>query len=160
MYIFALAMLLPGASPGVPAPKLGVMEIVADQALARENLRSHGVAFDDVFQIPRSEANKVRATVIPYLRAKVRESARGDRRPYFLAILAGVSRYRWYCVGHTYKKERRLFCVAVSPGVERDFPRAPNSGLPMIFDGGIAILNVLFDIDGRAVESFGWNGEA
>jgi hypothetical protein len=159
MYIFALAMLLLGASPRVPAPKLGLMEIVADQALARENLRSHGVAFDDVFQIPRPDANKVRATIIPYLRAKVRESDRRVR-PYFQAILAGVSRYRWYCAGHTYESERRLFCVAVSPGVERDFPRAPNSGLPMIFDGGIAILNVLFDIDGRAVESFGWNGEA
>ena len=135
------------------------MEIVADQALAMENLRSHGVAFDDVFQISRSEANKVRATIIPYLRAKVREPARGVR-PYFQAILADVSRYRWYCAGHIYKRERRLFCVAVSPGVQRDFRHAPNSGLPMIFDGGIAILNVLFDVDGRAVESFGWNGEA
>jgi hypothetical protein len=159
MLSLAVAALLLGSSPGVVAPKLGRMEIVADQALARANLRSHGVAFDEVFPLPRSEARKVRAAIVPYLRAKVREASEGDRS-YFETILAHISEYRWYCAGHAYKKERRLFCVALSPGIERDFPRLAGGGLPLVLDGGIAILNVLFDVDRRAVETFGWNGEA
>jgi len=159
MYCVALATLLLGASSGVDLPRLGPVEIVADQALARKELRKHGVASDDVLPIRRSEADRVRVAIIPYLRAQVRESSEGDR-PYFEAILAGIRRYRWHCAGHTYKKQSRLFCVAVSPGVERELLRDLHGGLPLIFDGGVAILNVLFDIDTRSVESFFWNGEA
>jgi hypothetical protein len=161
MYCLALALVL-AASSDVATPKLGRMSIVVDQALARQQLRSHGVTFDDVFTVRRPEANKVRAAVIPYLRAQVRESAE-QHRPYYQTILGDISHYHWHCAGHAYKGQRRLFCMAVSPAIEHDVVRFQDSaarGLPTIYDGGIAILNILFDVDRCAVQAFSWNGEA
>jgi hypothetical protein len=162
MYILTLAALLLGVRPDDDPPELGRMSIVIDRALARKHLGSHGVAFDDVFPVRRTEANKVRAAVLPYLRTKVDESSDGDRLQV-RSILAGLSLYRWHCAGHSYRSERRLFCIVLSPAVDRDvlrFQKDAAHGLPMIFDGGIHVLNVLFDIDRRVVETFWWNGDA
>ena len=149
----------PSAAGGA---RLGPLSVVIESELGRRALGYHEVVFDDFLGIDRETANRVRRSVVPYLHSKWRKAGRATR-PYYGGILATINDYRWHCAGHTYRKEKRMFCVAFHSEIDESLVAnqvdAAN-GLPSILDGGIGMLSVLFSLaDGKVLE-LRWNSEA